>query len=217
MGDVAIIDYGSGNLHSALKAFERAARECGSASKAVLTSDPGVVAKADRIVLPGVGAFGDCKRGLQSVPGMREALDETVRVKARPFLGICVGMQLIAIRGLEHGVTEGLNWIAGEVVHIKPADEALKIPHMGWNTLDVVTPHKLLDDIPTGRDGLHAYFVHSYHFVTKDEANIVARTDYGGPLTAFVAKDNMAGTQFHPEKSQTLGLKLIANFLSWAP
>ncbi|MCC0009324.1 MAG: imidazole glycerol phosphate synthase subunit HisH [Hyphomicrobiaceae bacterium] len=217
MGDVAIIDYGSGNLHSALKAFERAARECGSASKAVLTSDPGVVAKADRIVLPGVGAFGDCKRGLQSVPGMREALDETVRVKARPFLGICVGMQLMATRGLEHGVTEGLNWIAGEVVHIKPADEALKIPHMGWNTLDVVTPHKLLDDIPTGRDGLHAYFVHSYHFVTKDEANIVARTDYGGPLTAFVAKDNMAGTQFHPEKSQTLGLKLIANFLSWAP
>ncbi|MCB1526808.1 MAG: imidazole glycerol phosphate synthase subunit HisH, partial [Hyphomicrobiaceae bacterium] len=162
MGDVAIIDYGSGNLHSALKAFERAARECGSASKAVLTSDPGVVAKADRIVLPGVGAFGDCKRGLQSVPGMREALDETVRVKARPFLGICVGMQLMATRGLEHGVTEGLNWIAGEVVHIKPADEALKIPHMGWNTLDVVTPHKLLDDIPTGRDGLHAYFVHSY-------------------------------------------------------
>ena len=217
MGDVAIIDYGSGNLHSALKAFERAARECGSASKAVLTSDPGVVAKADRIVLPGVGAFGDCKHGLQSVPGMREALDETVRVKARPFLGICVGMQLMATRGLEHGVTEGLNWIAGEVVHIKPADEALKIPHMGWNTLDVVTPHKLLDDIPTGRDGLHAYFVHSYHFVTKDEANIVARTDYGGPLTAFVAKDNMAGTQFHPEKSQTLGLKLIANFLSWAP
>ena len=217
MGDVAIIDYGSGNLHSALKAFERAARECGSASKAVLTSDPGVVAKADRIVLPGVGAFGDCKRGLQSVPGMREALDETVRVKARPFLGICVGMQLMATRGLEHSVTEGLNWIAGEVVHIKPADEALKIPHMGWNTLDVVTPHKLLDDIPTGRDGLHAYFVHSYHFVTKDEANIVARTDYGGPLTAFVAKDNMAGTQFHPEKSQTLGLKLIANFLSWAP
>ena len=217
MGDVAIIDYGSGNLHSALKAFERAARECGSASKAVLTSDPGVVAKADRIVLPGVGAFGDCKRGLQSVPGMREALDETVRVKARPYLGICVGMQLMATRGLEHGVTEGLNWIAGEVVHIKPADEALKIPHMGWNTLDVVTPHKLLDDIPTGRDGLHAYFVHSYHFVTKDEANIVARTDYGGPLTAFVAKDNMAGTQFHPEKSQTLGLKLIANFLSWAP
>ena len=140
-----------------------------------------------------------------------------MRVKARPYLGICVGMQLMATRGLEHGVTEGLNWIAGEVVHIKPADEALKIPHMGWNTLDVVTPHKLLDDIPTGRDGLHAYFVHSYHFVTKDEANIVARTDYGGPLTAFVAKDNMAGTQFHPEKSQTLGLKLIANFLSWAP
>ena len=217
MSNVAIIDYGSGNLHSALKAFERAARESGSALKPVLTSDPDVVAKADRIVLPGVGAYGDCKRGLEAIAGMREALEDAVRVKARPFLGICVGMQLMATRGLEHGVTEGLDWIAGEVAHITPSDPALKIPHMGWNTLDVVTPHALLDGIPTGRDGLHAYFVHSYHFVANDEAHIVARTDYGGPITAFVGRDNMVGTQFHPEKSQTLGLKLIANFLKWAP
>lgn len=217
MGDVAIIDYGSGNLHSAVKAFERAVRESGSTLRPVLTTDPDIVAKADRIVLPGVGAFGDCKRGLEAVPGMHEALDDAVRVKARPFLGICVGMQLMATRGLEHGVTDGLGWIAGEVAHITPSDPLLKIPHMGWNTLDIVTPHTLLDGIPTGRDGLHAYFVHSYHFVAQDEANIVARSDYGGPITAFVANDNMAGTQFHPEKSQTLGLKLIANFLAWAP
>lgn len=217
MHSVAIIDYGSGNLHSALKAFERAARESGSALTPVLTCNPDVVAKADRVVLPGVGAYGDCKRGLEAVPGMRDALEDAVRVKSRPFLGICVGMQLMATRGLEHGVTQGLDWIAGEVAHITPADPSLKIPHMGWNTLEVVTPHVLLDGIPTGRDGLHAYFVHSYHFVAKEEANVVARTDYGGPITAMVAKDNMAGTQFHPEKSQALGLKLIANFLAWNP
>ncbi len=217
MQNVAIIDYGSGNLHSALKAFERAARESGSALVPVLTSDPDVVANADRIVLPGVGAFADCMRGLQSVPGMRDAMNQAVRVSGRPFLGICVGMQLMATRGLEHGVTQGLDWIAGEVAHIAPSDASLKIPHMGWNTLDVVTPHALLSGIATGRDGLHAYFVHSYHFVANDEANVVARTDYGGPITAFVAQDNVAGTQFHPEKSQTLGLKLIANFLSWKP
>lgn len=217
MQTVAIIDYGSGNLHSALKAFERSARESGSALKPVLATRPEQVAAAERVVLPGVGAYADCKRGLEAVPGMREALEEAVRGKGRPFLGICVGMQLMATRGLEHGVTDGLNWIAGEVAHIAPSDPTLKIPHMGWNTLNVVTPHALLDGIATGPDGLHAYFVHSYHFVAKDEAHIVARTDYGGPITAFVAKDNMAGTQFHPEKSQTLGLKLIANFLAWTP
>ncbi|MCB1514824.1 MAG: imidazole glycerol phosphate synthase subunit HisH [Hyphomicrobiaceae bacterium] len=217
MQTVAIIDYGSGNLHSALKAFERSARESGSALKPVLATRPEQVAAAERVVLPGVGAYADCKRGLEAVPGMREALEETVRGKGRPFLGICVGMQLMATRGLEHGVTDGLNWIAGEVAHIAPSDPTLKIPHMGWNTLNVVTPHALLDGIATGPAGLHAYFVHSYHFVAKDEAHIVARTDYGGPITAFVAKDNMAGTQFHPEKSQTLGLKLIANFLTWTP
>lgn len=217
MQNVAIIDYGSGNLHSALKAFERAARESCSALVPVLTSDPDVVARSDRLVLPGVGAFADCMRGLNAVSGMREAIEDAVRAKGRPFLGICVGMQLMATRGLEHGVTQGLDWIGGEVAHITPNDPSLKIPHMGWNTLDVVTPHVLLDAIPTGSDGLHAYFVHSYHFVANSDADIVARTDYGGPITAFVAKDNMAGTQFHPEKSQTLGLKLIANFLSWKP
>lgn len=217
MQHVAIIDYGSGNLHSALKAFERAKSESGSALTPVLTSDPDIVAKAERVVLPGVGAFADCKRGLEAVAGMRAALEDAVRVRGRPFLGICVGMQLMAMRGLEHGVTEGLGWIAGEIAHITPADPALKIPHMGWNTLDVVSPHALLDGIATGPQGLHAYFVHSYHFVAASEANVVARTDYGGPITAFVAKDNMAGTQFHPEKSQTLGLKLIANFLNWRP
>jgi glutamine amidotransferase len=217
MHNVAIIDYGSGNLHSALKAFERAARDSGSVLKPVLTSDPDVVASADRVVLPGVGAYGDCKRGLEAVPGMREALEDAVRAKGRPFLGICVGMQLMATRGLEHGVTEGLNWIAGEVSQITPSDPSLKIPHMGWNTLDVVNPHPLLDGISTGPQGLHAYFVHSYHFLAKEEAHIIARTEYGGPITAMVGKDNMAGTQFHPEKSQMLGLKLIVNFLKWSP
>jgi glutamine amidotransferase len=217
MQRVAIIDYGSGNLHSAAKAFERAARESDANAEISVTADPSVVAAADRIVLPGVGAYADCKRGLEAVPGMREALEDSVRGKGRPFLGICVGMQLMATRGLEFEVTDGLDWIAGEVRHIEPSDPQLKIPHMGWNTLSVVTPHALLNDIPTGPSGLHAYFVHSYHFVPKDRAAIVAETDYGGPVTAMIAKDNMAGTQFHPEKSQALGLKLIANFLSWKP
>lgn len=215
MQRVAIIDYGSGNLHSAAKAFERAAREGGAGGEIVVTRDPAAVRGADRVVLPGVGAYADCRRGLDAVPGMRDALEEAVRVKQRPFLGICVGMQLMATRGLEHGVTDGLDWIAGEVRHIAPSDPSLKIPHMGWNTLGVVTPHPLLDGIATGPGGLHAYFVHSYHFVPANAADVVARTDYGGPITAMVARGNMAGTQFHPEKSQTLGLKLIANFLKW--
>lgn len=217
MQRVAIIDYGSGNLHSAAKAFERAARESEANAEIVVTSDPAVVRAADRIVLPGVGAYADCKRGLEAVSGMRSSLEQAVRADGRPFLGICVGMQLMATRGLEHGVTDGLDWIAGEVRHITPTDPTLKIPHMGWNTLDVVTPHALLDGIPTGASGLHAYFVHSYHLVPASERDVVARTDYGGPITAFVARGNMAGTQFHPEKSQTLGLKLIANFLRWRP
>lgn len=217
MQRVAIIDYGSGNLHSAAKAFERASRETAADAEIVVTADPTVVAAADRIVLPGVGAYADCKRGLVAVPGMRETLEEVVRRKGRPFLGICVGMQLMAERGLEHGVTEGLGWIPGEVRAIEPRDKALKIPHMGWNTLDVVTPHALLDGITTGAQGLHAYFVHSYHFVSPDRTAVIAETDYGGPVTAMVGRDNMAGTQFHPEKSQTLGLKLIANFLAWRP
>lgn len=217
MQRVAIIDYGSGNLHSAAKAFERAARESEADARILVTADPKVVAAADRVVLPGVGAFADCKRGLEAVAGMRNALEQAVTRGGRPFLGICVGMQLMATRGLEFEVTDGLNWIAGEVRAIEPSDPSLKIPHMGWNTLHVVNPHALLDGIKTGPDGLHAYFVHSYQLVPEQRSAVVAETDYGGPLTAMVAKDNMAGTQFHPEKSQTLGLKLIANFLKWRP
>lgn len=217
MQRVAIIDYGSGNLHSAAKAFERAAREVGVASEILVTSKAQDVASADRIVLPGVGAYADCKSGLLAVPGLADALTRAVRENGRPFLGICVGMQLMATRGLEFGVTDGLGWVGGEVQPIAPADPALKIPHMGWNNLDVLRPHALLEDIPVGANGLHAYFVHSFHLKAENENDVVARTDYGGPVTAIVARDNMAGTQFHPEKSQKLGLSLIGNFLRWRP
>ncbi len=214
---VAIVDYGSGNLHSAAKAFERAAREAGHDQPILVTSDPDKVRAADRVVLPGVGAFADCRRGLDAVPGMVDALNETVRQKGRPFLGICVGMQLMAERGREYEVVEGLGWIPGEVDRIAPNDESLKIPHMGWNTLNELRPHPLLDGIAVGPSGLHGYFVHSYHLNTSDPACLVAQADYGGPLTAMVARDSYAGTQFHPEKSQRLGLALIANFLKWKP
>ncbi len=214
---VAIIDYESGNLHSAHKAFERAAREAGIAADISLTSSPEDVSKADRVVLPGVGAFADCKRGLARTPGMIDALQDAVIARGRPFLGICVGMQLMASRGLEHEVTEGLGWIEGDVVAIEPSDPSLKIPHMGWNTLDLQRDHALLKDIPTGENGLHAYFVHSYHLVPRSTDSLLARTEYGGPVNAMVARGNMAGTQFHPEKSQKLGLGLLANFLRWAP
>ena len=214
---VAIIDYGSGNLHSAAKAFERAARESGAGLEVKVSADPEDVRSADRVVLPGVGAFADCRAGLLGVDGMLEALKARVEDDARPFLGICVGMQLMADRGLEHGVTEGFGWIGGEVRAIAPSDSALKIPHMGWNTIDVIHPHAVLEDIATGPEGLHAYFVHSYHLVPNDNADLIAETDYGGPVTAVVGRDNMVGTQFHPEKSQALGLKLIANFLTWKP
>jgi glutamine amidotransferase len=214
---VAIVDYGSGNLHSAAKAFERAARESGHDQPIIVTRDPGVVRQADRVVLPGVGAFADCRRGLDAVPGMVEALDETVRRKGRPFLGICVGMQLMAERGLEYEITEGLGWIKGEVDKIEPSDAHLKIPHMGWNTLTEHKRHALLDGIPLGTNGLHAYFVHSYHLKPADQSEFIAEADYGGPVTAVVGRDNYAGTQFHPEKSQRLGLALIANFLKWNP
>ena len=214
---VAIIDYGSGNLHSAAKAFERAAREEGSKLAIKVTAAPEDVADANRIVLPGVGAFADCKAGLAAIPGMIEALEEAVQEKGTPFLGICVGLQLMAARGLEHGVTPGLGWIDGEVRAIEPSDPSLKIPHMGWNTLRLQREHALLEGIPTGDEGLHAYFVHSYHLVPEDAGDLVATTDYGGAVTAFVARGNMAGSQFHPEKSQKLGLALIANFLKWQP
>ena len=214
---VAIIDYGSGNLHSAAKAFELAAREQASAFTVKVTSKPEEVRGAERIVLPGVGAFADCRQGLAQIPGMIEALEDAVRQRGKPFLGICVGLQLMAERGLEHGPTPGLGWIGGEVRAVAPSDTSLKIPHMGWNTLALRQEHDLFEGIPTGESGLNAYFVHSYHFVPASAGTLVATADYGGPITAFVAKDNLAGSQFHPEKSQKLGLALIANFLKWKP
>jgi imidazole glycerol-phosphate synthase subunit HisH len=214
---VTIIDYGSGNLHSAAKAFERAAREAGLDTRICVTADPDLVRQADRIVLPGVGAFADCRRGLDAVPGMVDAITEMAHAKARPFLGICVGMQLLASRGLEYTVTNGLGWIDGDVALIRPDDAALKIPHMGWNTLHPQDEHALLAGIPTGPNGLHAYFVHSYALTPAHPRDVVALAEYGAPITAMVARGNIVGTQFHPEKSQTLGLKLIGNFLRWTP
>jgi glutamine amidotransferase len=214
---VAIVDYGSGNLHSAHKAFERAAREAGLQREVMVTSNPEVVAAAEHIVLPGVGAFADCRRGLDGVSGMVEALEEAVQRRGRPFLGICVGMQLMAARGLEYEITPGLNWIPGDVAAIQSADPSLKIPHMGWNNLRRLRPHALLDDIEIGERGLHAYFVHSFQLFPTVDDDIVATADYGGPITAIVGRDNMVGVQFHPEKSQTLGLALISNFLKWRP
>jgi len=214
---IAIIDYGSGNLHSAGKAFERAAREAGIAAEINVTGKAEEVASADRVVLPGVGAYADCRKGLDSVPGMVDALQESVIKGAKPFLGICVGTQLMADRGLEKATTNGLGWIAGDVVEIKPDDPGLKIPHIGWNTLSVHIPHPILDNIPTGENGWHAYFVHSFHLAASKETEVIATSNYGGPLTAIVGRDNMVGTQFHPEKSQKLGLALITNFLKWKP
>ena len=214
---VVLVDYGSGNLHSAAKAFERAAREAGLDVPVQVSSDPEVVASAERIVLPGVGAFADCRRGLDAVPGMVEAMTEAVFERGKPFLGICVGMQLMATRGLEKEPTPGLGWIHGDVAQIRPDDLSLKIPHMGWNTLHPQRDHALLDGIPTGPEGLHAYFVHSYALESENQDEVVAVSAYGGPVTAIVARDNMAGTQFHPEKSQALGLALLGNFLRWRP
>jgi glutamine amidotransferase len=214
---VAIIDYGSGNLHSAAKAFERAAREEGLGESIVVTRDPEKVARADRVVLPGVGAFADCRRGLDAVDGMVEALNDSVRERGRPFLGICVGMQLMAERGREYEVTQGLGWIPGDVERIAPTDADLKIPHMGWNTLDARRPHPVLDGIVLGPQGLHAYFVHSFQLRPTVRSDLIAEADYGGPVTAVVGRGTMVGTQFHPEKSQRLGLRLLANFMKWKP
>ena len=211
---VAIVDCGSGNLRSAAKAFERAAMENDVSADIRVTSRQEAIAGADRIVLPGVGAFADCRRGLAAVAGVEEALNEAVVARTRPFLGICVGMQLMAECGREFGTTEGLGWIGGEVVPIEPRDEALKIPHMGWNEIEARADHPLLAGFGAGA---HAYFVHSYHFRLADAADLVAVTDYGGPLAAVVGRDNLAGTQFHPEKSQAAGLRLIGNFLRWCP
>ncbi|SMH28481.1 imidazole glycerol phosphate synthase subunit HisH [Mesorhizobium australicum] len=214
---VAIIDYGSGNLRSATKAFERAAREAGISAEIDLTADAERVRTADRIVLPGVGAYADCAAGLHAVEGMWEAVEDVAIRKARPFLGICVGMQLMSDRGLEKTITKGFGWISGDVKEIEPRDPSLKIPQIGWNTIHVKHPHPLFDGISTGEGGLHAYFVHSYHLDATDPDQVLAVTDYGGPVTAAVGRDNLAGTQFHPEKSQALGLALIANFLKWKP
>jgi glutamine amidotransferase len=216
MSTVTIIDYGSGNLRSAAKAFERAAREHGTGHEIIVTDDVDAVRHADRIVLPGVGAFADCRAGLDAVTGMVEALEERVIKGGVPFLGICVGMQLMATEGREKAITRGLGWIPGAVVRIAP-EGGLKVPHMGWNTLTIERPHPVLSGIPDGKDGLHAYFVHSYHLATDSPDTLVASTDYGQKLTAIVGRDNMVGTQFHPEKSQTLGLALIGNFLRWKP
>lgn len=214
---VAIIDYGSGNLKSVAKAFERAVRDMGSNIHVDVTSDAQAVLSADHIVLPGVGAYADCRRGLDAVPGMVDALSEAVQHKARPFLGVCVGMQLLSSRGLEKTVTEGLNWIEGDVREMKPSDQALKIPQIGWNTIELKHDHPVFHDITTGENGLHAYFVHSYMFDVKNAADVLATTSYGETVTAAVARDNIVGTQFHPEKSQRLGLKFITNFLKWKP
>jgi glutamine amidotransferase len=214
---VAVIDYGSGNLRSVVKAFERAAHERSVAAHIEITGDAERVRSADRIVLPGVGAYADCRKGLDRVTGMTEALEETALKDGRPFLGICVGMQLLSTRGLEKELTRGLGWIEGDVIHMSPAQDRLKVPQIGWNTLELTATHALFKGIPTGSEGLHAYFVHSYHFDCADRRHCLAMTDYGGPVTAAVARNNLAGTQFHPEKSQRLGLEFIANFLEWRP
>ncbi len=214
---IALIDYGAGNLRSASKAFERMIAETGVTETVAITSDPETVARADRVVLPGDGAFADCKRNLDAIPGMGEAIDEAIDRRGRPFLGICVGMQLLATRGIEHAVTPGLDRIPGEVRAVEPSDPALKVPHMGWNTLGGRAAHPLLDGIVLGPEGWHAYFLHGFHLVADDEADVIAIADYGGPVTAIVARGNIAGTQFHPEKSQKLGLAMVGNFLKWKP
>ena len=214
MTTTVVIDYGSGNLRSAAKAVERAARELGLPMQVLVTRDAETVRGADRVVLPGQGAFADCRRGLAAVPGLEEALDEAVRRRGRPFLGICVGMQLLADRGLEFETVDGLGWIPGEVVAMTPADPALKIPHMGWNDLMLRRAHPVFDGVGSGA---HAYFVHSYQFACTDPADVLAVVDYGGDVVAAVARDNLVGLQFHPEKSQATGLRLVANFLRWRP
>ena len=214
---VVIIDYGSGNLRSAQKAVARAATEAGLSDAVVVSSDPARVAKAERILLPGVGAFADCMMGLTSTHGMVEAILDAVDDRGVPLLGVCVGMQLMATRGLEYSVTGGLDLIPGDVKMILPSDPALKVPHMGWNTLELARPHPVLEGIPLGEKGQHAYFVHSYALTPTNEDHLIASADHGGPFAAIVGRDTIIGTQFHPEKSQELGLALIANFLKWRP
>jgi len=208
----AIVDYGAGNLRSVEKALIRA-----GASDVRTTSEPDAIARADRVVLPGDGAFPDCRAALGDVSGLGEALQEVVKARGRPFLGICIGMQMLATEGEEYRPTPGLGWIPGRVLRIEPGEADLKVPHMGWNTLEARRPHPLLDGLALGPQGLHAYFLHAYHLVPDDPADVVASASYGGPVTALVARDNVAGVQFHPEKSQRLGLALLEAFLRWRP
>lgn len=215
---VAVIDYGSGNLRSAEKALERAAREAELDIAISVTADPDAVARAERVVLPGVGAFADCRHGIEAISGLRDAIEEAVITRAAPFLGICVGMQLMATRGLEHGEHAGFGWIPGQVEAIRPADPTFKVPHMGWNVLEFARPHPVLEGLEAASHGApHAYFVHSFHVRAEDGAQVLARTDYAQALTAIVGRDNLIGTQFHPEKSQAVGLMLLRNFLRWRP
>jgi len=209
----AIIDYESGNLHSAEKAFQRMAREM-DAGEVVVTSDADVVARADRLVLPGDGAFPACAAELRGHKGIYDAMVEAVEQKGRPFLGICVGMQLMATTGHEYEETPGLGWVGGDVVKIAPADPALKVPHMGWNDLVIESAHPVFDGITSGD---HVYFVHSYHFRVVKPAERLAHVDYAGDVTAVIGRDTMVGMQFHPEKSQATGLRMIGNFLTWKP
>jgi glutamine amidotransferase len=211
---VAVIDYGSGNLRSAAKALMRAAETVVPATEVMVTADPYLVERADRIVLPGVGAFADCMRGLSAAPGLRDALERAVRRDGKPFLGVCVGMQLMASRGLEHGVHQGLGWIPGEVVRLSPRDATVKVPHMGWNEINLRRPHPIFHALSPGA---HAYFVHSYHFRAQEDADIVAAASYGEEIVAAIARDNMVGLQFHPEKSLQFGLDLLGSFLRWRP
>ena len=212
---VSIVDYGSGNLRSVAKGFERARSEAGLTMAIEITSSPARVALADRVILPGVGAFADCKRGLEAIPGLIDALKSVVCDSGRPFLGICVGMQLMAEQGLENGATAGFGWVRGNVEMITSSEKRLKIPHMGWNELVFSEPrHPVLADL---RPREHSYFVHSYKMECKDDCDVVAWTDYGGPVTAAIGRENLFGTQFHPEKSQEVGLRLMKNFLSWRP
>lgn len=214
---IALVDYGAGNLHSAHRGLERALLDAGVTGTVTVTSDPDVVAKADRIVLPGDGAFADCRTSLGAVNGLVEALEEAVRGKGRPFFGICVGMQLLADVGEEHGMTKGLGWLGGHVKHLDPADKRLKVPHMGWNTLDARRPHPILENLRLGPDGMHAYFLHAYYLDAANDSDVIATAGYGGPVTAIIARDTVCGTQFHPEKSQALGRALFANFIRWNP